>query len=305
MRLHYIIPEALTALSVRAFLKRQGVSLHLWRSLKHNGTITVNGQPVIAALTILHPGDELTCELAETSAIEPLPLPLDIRYEDEALLIVNKPAAQLVHPVSRQRPEATLANAVTYYYQQTGQNLIFHPLHRLDRNTSGLLLIAKQPHIQACLTDTAGPRFCRHYLGVATGRLRSSEGVIDIALGRKPGSLIEQQPSPEGRPAQTSYRLLTKARELSLLALSPVTGRTHQIRVHLAAIGHPLLGDDLYGAPSPFIHRQALHAFRLDLTHPVTRQPLSVSVPPPEDFLRLGNLWEGPDWAETFRELFF
>lgn len=304
MKLRYIVPEALTALSVRAFLKRQGVSLHLWRSLKHNGTVTVNGEAVIAALTTLHPGDELICELAESSSIAPIPMPLDIRYEDDALLIVNKPAAQLVHPVSRRRPEATLGNAVTHYYRQTGQNLIFHPLHRLDRNTSGLLLIAKQPHIQACLTQSSGPLFHRHYVGIATGRMRLAEGVIDLPLARKPGSLIEQQPSPTGKSAQTRYRVLSETDDLSLLALSPVTGRTHQIRVHLAALGHPLVGDDLYGTPSPFIKRQALHAFRLDLTHPVTHQPLSVSAPPPDDFLRLAALWDRCDWDRVFYELF-
>ncbi|MGP1367474.1 MAG: RluA family pseudouridine synthase [Schwartzia sp. (in: firmicutes)] len=304
MKLHYIVPEALTPLPVRAFLKRQGVSLRLWRSLKHNGTVTVNGEAVIAALTTLQPGDALTCELEETSPIEPIPMPLDIRYEDDALLIVNKPIAQLVHPVSRHRPEATLANAVTHYYQATGQNLIFHPLHRLDRNTSGLLLIAKQPHIQSSLTSTSSPRFHRQYLGIAMGQLRPTEGAIDLPLGRKPGSLIEQQPTPAGKSAKTCYRVLTETEDASLLALSPITGRTHQIRVHLTALGHPLIGDDLYGTPSPLIPRQALHAFRLDLIHPVTRQPLSVSAPPPDDFLRLSVLFAHTAWNKAFQELF-
>ena len=304
MKLHYIVPEALTPLPVRAFLKRQGVSLRLWRSLKHNGTVTVNGEAVIAALTTLQPGDALTCELEETSSIEPIPMPLDIRYEDDALLVVNKPIAQLVHPVSRRRPEATLANAVTHYYQATGQPLIFHPLHRLDRNTSGLLLIAKQPHIQAALTSASSPRFHRQYLGVARGQLRPTEGTIDLPLGRKPGSLIEQQPSPEGKSAKTRYRVLAETEGASLLALAPITGRTHQIRVHLAALGHPLVGDDLYGVPSPLIARQALHAYRLDLIHPVTRQPLSVSAPPPDDFLRLSALFKRPAWEKALQGLF-
>lgn len=304
MNLRYLIPATSAPLSVKAFLKRQGVSLHLWRSLKHNGTVTVNGQPVIAALTTLSPGDELICTLAETSPIAPIPMPLDIRYEDDALLIVNKPAGQLVHPVSRKRPEKTLANAVTHYYQTTGQSLIFHPLHRLDRNTSGLLLIAKQPHIQAALTSKAGARFCRHYVGVATGRIRPAEGVIDIPLARKPDSLIEQVPSQNGKCAQTRYRLLAETDDLSLLSIAPVTGRTHQIRVHFAALGHPLLGDDLYGTPSHVLPRQALHAFRLELTHPITQQLLSVRVPPPEDFFRLRALGTHPDWALAFDELF-
>ena len=217
MNLHYVVPNDLTELSVRSFLKRQGFSLHLWRRLKHNGTVRVNRQPVIAALAILHPGDELTCELAESSPIKPMPLPLDIRYEDDYLLIVNKPIRQLVHPVSRQRSEITLANAVTYYYETTGQSLIFHPLHRLDRNTSGLVLIAKQPHIQAALTSPTGANFHRRYVGIIQGTIHPPEGVIDLPLGRRPGSLIEQQPSPNGKPARSRYRLLAKDADISLL----------------------------------------------------------------------------------------
>lgn len=287
MNLHYIIPNDLTELSVRSFLKRQGFSLHLWRRLKHNGTVRINRQPVIAALAILHPGDELTCELAESSPINPMPLPLDIRYEDDYLLIVNKPIQQLVHPVSRQRSEATLANAVTYYYETTGQILIFHPLHRLDRNTSGLVLIAKQPHIQATLTSPTGANFHRRYVGIIQGTIHPPEGVIDLPLGRRPGSLIEQQPSPNGKPARSRYRLLAKDADISLLELSPLTGRTHQLRVHLAAIGHPLLGDDLYGTSSALIARPALHAFQIEFIHPVTKKLLCVSAPPPEDFMQI------------------
>ncbi len=287
MNLHYVVPNDLTELSVRSFLKRQGFSLHLWRRLKHNGTVCVNRQPVIAALAVLHPGDELTCELAESSPIKPMPLPLDIRYEDDYLLIVNKPIRQLVHPVSRQHSEITLANAVTYYYETTGQSLIFHPLHRLDRNTSGLVLIAKQPHIQAALTSPTGANFHRRYVGIIQGTIHPPEGVIDLPLGRRPGSLIEQQPSPNGKPAQSRYRLLVKDADISLLELSPLTGRTHQLRVHLAAIGRPLLGDDLYGAPSALIARPALHAFQIEFIHPVTKKLLRVSTPPPEDFMQV------------------
>lgn len=293
MKLFYTVPESLANLPLQRFLKRQGVSLSLWRRLKHNGTVTVNGRQVIAALTVLQAGDTLTCELAETSPVEPFAAPLDIRYEDDFLLIVNKPIDQLVHPVSRQRPEITLANAVTHYYRTTGQNLIFHPLHRLDRNTSGLVLVAKQPHIQSCLTSPAGARFQRHYLGIAQGPIQPAAGIISIPLGRRPDSLIEQQPSAAGKPAATRYQLLAQTDTLSLLKLSPITGRTHQIRVHLAAIGHPLLGDDLYGSPSPDIARQALHACCVELLHPATRQFLRISAPPPPDFLHLLERFQG------------
>ncbi len=287
MNLRFLVPGTQEALPLRSFLKRQGFSLHLWRRLKHQGRVTVNGETVIAALTSVGPGDEVICEMPEASPVEPLAMPLDIRYEDDWLLIVNKPPQQLVHPVSRKRPEPTLANAVTHYYETTGQPLIFHPLHRLDRNTSGLVLIAKQPHVQARLTSPRGALFHRRYLGITEGAPPTPEGLIDAPLARKEGSLIEQTVTPAGRPAQTRYRTLARAEGLTLLELSPLTGRTHQIRVHLAHLGLPLLGDDLYSQPSPLIARQALHAWRVELPHPATGEPLTVTAPPPEDMGQL------------------
>ncbi len=287
MNLRFRVPETQESLPLRSFLKRQGFSLHLWCRLKHQGRVTVNGGTVIAALTTVGPGDEIICEMPEASPVEPLEMALDIRYEDDLLLIVNKPPQQLVHPVSRRRPEPTLANAVTHYYAATGQPLIFHPLHRLDRNTSGLVLIAKQPHVQARLTSPRGALFHRRYLGITEGAPEPPEGLIDAPLARKEGSLIEQVVTPAGRPAQTRYRTLARAEGLALLELSPLTGRTHQIRAHLAHAGRPLLGDDLYGAPSSLIARQALHAWRVELVHPATGAPLTVTAPPPEDMRTL------------------
>ncbi len=292
MNLRFQVPETQETLTLRSFLKRQGFSLHLWRRLKHQGQVTVNGTAVIAALTSVGPGDDIRCEMPESSPVEPLDLPLEICYEDEFLLIVNKPPCQLVHPVSRRRPEPTLANAVTHYYEATGQPLIFHPLHRLDRNTSGLVLIAKQPHVQARLTSPQGAKFHRRYLGIIAGALEPAEGLIDAPLARKEGSLIEQVVDPAGRPAQTEYRTLDRAAGLSLLELSPVTGRTHQIRAHLAHLGHPLLGDDLYGPPSALIDHQALHAWKVELVHPATEESLVVTARPAAAFRRLLERFE-------------
>ena len=287
MILEYKIDERAEEISVRSFLKRQGLSTHLWRRLKHQGSLSVNGEPILrATLAKLRGGDLLRCEIPESTAIEPEELPLDICYEDENLLIVNKPTQMLVHPIAKEQ-HGTLANAVAYYYETKKEPCVFHPTHRLDRNTTGLVLIAKQPHIQSLLTDNDGLRFHRTYLAIAHGHFSDVAGTIDFPIRRKPGSFIEQETHEAGRSASTCYRVLAEEEEVSLVELQPVTGRTHQLRVHLAAVGHPILGDDLYGEPSPLIARQALHAYRLELVHPVTRLPLTVEATLPEDFLHV------------------
>ena len=285
MILEYRIDERAEEISVRSFLKRQGLSTHLWRRLKHQGILSINGETVgRATLAKLRGGDILRCEIPESTAIAPEEIPLDIRYEDENLLVVNKPAQMLVHPIAKEQ-HGTLANAVAYYYETKKEPCVFHPTHRLDRNTTGLVLIAKQPHIQSLLTGKEGARFHRTYLAVVHGKLSRGEGTIESPIRRKPGSFIEQETHETGKPAITRYRVMAEAEEVSLVELQPVTGRTHQLRVHLAAVGHPILGDDLYGEPSLLIARQALHAYRLDLVHPVTHQPLTVEAPLPEDFI--------------------
>ena len=291
MILEYRIDERTDSVSVRSFLKRQGLSTHLWRRLKHQGSLFINGEVISrATLATLRTGDLLRCEIPEVSAVEPENIPLDVRYEDAYLLVVNKPAHMLVHPIAKEQ-HGTLANAVAYYYETKKEPCVFHPTHRLDRNTTGLVLIAKQPHIQSLLTDAKGPRFHRTYLAIAHGQFAEKEGAIDLPLRRKPTSFIEQEAHADGKPALTRYRVLAETDTASLVELRPATGRTHQLRVHLAAVGHPILGDDLYGEKSPLIDRQALHAFRLDLVHPVTQETLSINAPPPEDFLRVAEYY--------------
>lgn len=285
MILEYRIDERTDSVSVRSFLKRQGLSTHLWRRLKHQGSLFINGEVISrATLATLRTGDLLRCEIPEVSAVEPQNIPLDVRYEDAYLLVVNKPVQMLVHPIAKEQ-RGTLANAVAYYYETKKEPCVFHPTHRLDRNTTGLVLIAKQPHIQSLLTGNDGPRFHRTYLAIVQGRFDEAEGVIDLPLRRKPTSFIEQEAHPTGKPAVTHWRVLEESAEASLIELRPITGRTHQLRVHLAAVGRPILGDDLYGEASPLITRQALHACCLHLVHPVTQKPLTVEAPPPEDFL--------------------
>ncbi len=281
--IEYRIPEALAAMSARAFLqKHTGASLTLWRKIKRSQSFCCNGILVNPALATVHPGDIISYEIPDTSRMEPIDLPLDIRYEDDTLLIVNKPAGQLVHPTS-QNHIPTLANAVLFYYKQTHQAYAFHPMHRLDRQTSGLVLIAKQPQLQHLLTTKNGHCFQRKYLALIEGQLAPADGSIQSPIARKPGSIIERIVSPDGSPALTWYHTLATSPAMSLLELTLATGRTHQIRVHLSSLGHPLLGDDLYGGSRKYISRQALHAAQITFNHPLNNKDISVNAELPDD----------------------
>ena len=296
-RLSVKLPASLAEMPARAYLtKVYGLSNSEWKRLKHTGDFRQNGTPVNLTRCMVKHGDVLTFESEKpvnpaARPIAPENLPLDIRYEDDVLLAINKPAPMLVHPLAHE-PHGTLANAVLGYYARTGEAHHFHPLHRLDRATTGLVLIAKRPELQHMLTKGGKKLFHRAYLAIACGTLPEKSGWIDLPLGRKPGSHIEQCVLPKekgGKAAQTHYKVLAETspapgKIFSLLRLTLATGRTHQIRVHLAALGAPLLGDTLYGAPSPLIARQALHAYELSFRHPLTGEEIRVTAPPPADF---------------------
>lgn len=298
MNITYDIPEALAPTSVRAFLRNNcGVSHGLWRRLKWNGTILVNGNPVKATMATVKGGDKLCCQLEEESEIVAADIPLDIRYEDDQMIILNKPAGILVHPTGRDYAN-TLGNGLRYYYHKTHQSVEFHPVHRLDRNTTGLVLVAKLPQLQSALTQPGraieklsggqmllGKLFHRSYIAVVPGQLELSEGIIDLPIARHPDSIIQRICSPDGQYAETRFRTLAVNNGKSLVWLELKTGRTHQIRVHMAAIGHPLLGDDLYGGDTELIQRQALHAVHLEVFNPLKGETVSVYSDVPQDML--------------------
>ena len=225
---------------------------------------------------------------ARTSGIIPAPGPLDIVYEDGDLIVLNKAPGVPVHPGPGHFDD-TLGNFLIDYYEKTGQEGDFHPVHRLDRGTSGLLAAAKHPHAQEVLKrqlHTEG--FRRVYLAVCEGVPDPPAGVIDAPLGPKPGSLMEQMVRPDGKPARTRYGVLRRWGGRALVSLELETGRTHQIRVHMAHIGHPLTGDFLYGTEDrELIGRPALHSGYLSFLHPITKERLQFSVPLPEDMARL------------------
>jgi len=263
-----------------SFLREEmRLSAGLMNRLKWQDKLFVNGQPVHTDYAV-QPGDIIAVPLDE-------PVPeypaedgkLAVLYEDEHLLAVDKPAGMLIHP-SRSRFTGTLANLVLGYYQKTGNNSAFHPLTRLDRDTFGVVLIAKNAHIHTLLQ---GCDVQKTYHAMVLGGPEETTGTIDAPIARLPLPSLLRQVSPEGKPSVTEYTLLETRGNISKLALRPVTGRTHQLRVHCAYMGWPILGDPQYGtAESQRVSRelgltsQILCARQIDLHHPITGQPLRI-----------------------------
>ena len=248
--------------------------------------ILVDGQRVNTRF-IPKVGQVLSVRLSDPerrSGVVPTAGPLDIVYEDEDIVVVNKAAGVSVHPGPGHYDD-TLGNFLVHHFIQTGQQADFHPVHRLDRGTSGLLVCAKHAHGQERLKlQLHTPDFVRTYLAVCEGAPEPGTGVIDAPMGPVPGSLMAQQVRPDGKPARTHYEVLSTANGRSLVRLVLDTGRTHQIRVHMAHTGHPLVGDFLYGTERPdVIGRTALHACALTFRHPITGRRMDFQIPLPDD----------------------
>lgn len=205
-----------------------------------------------------------------------------IAYEDDYLLIIDKPPGMLIHPTVNESG-CTMYDYVATYYQQKNLSCGIHPVSRLDRNTSGLVIFAKEPVVQFWLSQR---EIIKEYLAIATGRIKPDAGIIEAPIARKEGSIIERCVSENGKYAKTAYQVLHRSEDKTLLRLRLFTGRTHQIRVHLAHIGHPLYNDNLYGTPGPQ-SRHALHAYRLQFIHPVSDLSLEVTRELPKDLRKI------------------
>lgn len=268
--------------------KHHGVSRRLLIHAKFKGQITVNGIPVYVTHR-LQEGDRVlvSVPLEETEALEPEPMPLAIRFEDDDLMIIAKPAGLVVHPTGN-HPRGTLGNGVAAYWQEKGEPRKFRPVNRLDKDTSGLLIVAKNQWAHEQFSRMQKERTLRRtYQAVVHGLVHPDHGTIDAPIGRSDDSIITRVVRQDGQPARTHYRVLAATEKASWVELVLDTGRTHQIRVHMSHIGHPLLGDDLYGGSREWIDRQALHAVRLSFAHPRTGEAMTVTEPLPDDMRRL------------------
>lgn len=256
-----------------SFLKGElQMSTGLMNKLKWGDSIQVNGIPQRTNYAV-RTGDVITVRLDEEEPEYPAEEgPLTILYEDDYLLAVDKPAGMLIHP-SHSRNSGTLANYVAGYFARTGQKSAFHPMTRLDRDTFGIVLLAKNSHVHTLLQNTPVQKT---YHAWVLGGPEADSGIIDAPIARKPMPSLLREVRADGKPSVTEYTVLERKEDLSKLALRPITGRTHQLRVHCAHMGFPILGDPQYGTPECLrgLPYQQLCAKSLELNHPITGQKL-------------------------------
>lgn len=279
--------------SINHVLRTSGYSQALRKRLRTSGQFLIDGHTG-QWNTPLHGHEYVECILPSEQSFEPYNFHLDIAYEDESLIVINKPAGLLMHPTSKERYE-TVANALVYYYQKTKQTAAFHPVHRLDKNTSGLVLIAKNPYVQYAFSKEHLP-LQKSYTALCEGFFPTQYCTVHFPIQRHPESIIARQCSLQGKVAHTDIHRLAGNHLASLLSIYLFTGRTHQIRVHCATLGHPLIGDTLYGGPvqkdyfsSDAEVRQALHASQLSFIHPITKEYITRSSPLPSDLYLLSK----------------
>lgn len=286
MEISFIVSPEMEGRMVKDVVKRtHHLSAGLWKRIKWSGQVTVNGVDIHNARYSLHAGDQVRLVWSEENDIVPADIPLSIVYEDDTLLVVNKGPGMIIHPTAHGAYD-TLVNAVAGYFQKKQSTAGIHPIYRLDRNTTGLVLVAKSAKGQYDLSHSHDQIY-REYLALISGHMEKEKGVIDRPIGRKEGSIVEWTVRDDGKRAVTEYEVLQEMESYSLLRIHLLTGRTHQIRVHFQSLGHPLLGDDLYGGPCDLISRQALHAHTLRFCHPETGKEMHLVAPVPEDMKRL------------------
>lgn len=269
-------------MNARTYLRRVcGLTARSMTLLKSCGGIT-RGGVLLRSCDTVHSGERIELRLPdEVNDIQPIEGHLDVLYEDNYLLVVNKPPFMPVHPTKVHQTD-TLANIVSFYQDEKGERYTFRALNRLDKDTSGCVLIAKD-RLSYALTL---PTVTKRYVAVCEGII-AQDGVIDAPIALETGSKIRRCVRPEGQPAVTKYTVLWTGRDYTLLELQLLTGRTHQIRCHMSSIGHPLAGDDLYGGSRRLIDRQALHCRELSFLHPRAKEPIRLQTEIPPEFLRI------------------
>ena len=284
--MRYETQERDEGLKIRDVLKRRlDFSTRLIRKLKEEGGVFLDGEERWLNVPV-RKGQLIEVRFPEEKSwFEPQEIPLDIRWEDEDLLILTKPPGIVVHP-TKGHPSGTIANGLAYYMMQKGENWKIRFVNRLDMDTSGLLIVSKnafsQEHLQQQMKSGT---IVKKYLAVVEGILEEEEGVIDLPIGLIGENEVGRCVREDGYPSVTKYKKIREiGKERTLAELTLETGRTHQIRVHMSHIGHPVTGDSLYGKPDPeSIGRQALHAWALSFDHPITKQRIEITAELPAD----------------------
>lgn len=293
MTLKYIVTDTKYQ-NINQVLKQE---LHISARLQHKliteKHVLLNGIVTDTRFSISK-NDIITVNLdfkEESENIVATKMQLGIIYEDDAFLVLNKPAGIAVHP-SILHYKDSLSNGVKFYFESIGLKRKIRPVNRLDLNTSGLIVFAKNEYIQECLIQQMNSHiFKKDYLAIVVGHFDEPQGTINLPIARKENSIIERCISENGQEAITDYKVLKEFKIgsncFSVVECSLKTGRTHQIRVHMSAIGHPLLGDTLYGLPSYLINRQALHSYKISYIHPITNKTLELTCELPNDMKNL------------------
>lgn len=290
MILRYVKSDSDNYLTIRQVINSEfNISYNLLVKLKKNKKIFLNGINTYIDKNIKD-GDEISIIIdfeEDNSNIVPTKMDLSILYEDEALLIIDKPAGIPVHP-SILHYDNSLSNGIKYYFDNINLNKKIRPVNRLDRNTSGIVIFAKNEYVHDSLSNQMqNDIFLKDYIAICNGLFEEKTGIIDAPIARKENSIIERCVNPTGAPAITHYKVLKEfeidGKIFSELLISLETGRTHQIRVHMAYLGHPIIGDSLYGSESILINRQALHAYRVEFIHPISRQKIVITSNIPKD----------------------
>ncbi len=296
MRLSFTVPPEDHGKTVKNILKtRLSLSERLIKKLKFSGKILLNSLPSFINAAV-HESDllEALVELDEYNEdIIPEPMHIDIIYEDENLVVINKPSSMVVHPTFRHF-SGTMANGLMHYLLQKGIRTLVRPVSRLDRDTSGIIVFALNPFLQERLIrQMRSNSYIKEYIGLVHGTYEESFGTISLPIERLPGSMMLRHTTAEGAPSVTHYEVLERFDDATFLKFTLETGRTHQIRVHCQATGHSLIGDTLYphhdllGKYEGLISRQALHSARTVFTHPVTNKILELEAPIPADISKV------------------
>ena len=295
----FVVEQETAGQRIDRFLSGEdtGLSRSALQALVADGHVQCNGKTVAKSLK-LKAGDTVLLEIPDAKPIEAVPqeIPLDIVYEDAHLLVVNKPKGMVVHPAPG-NPDGTLVNALLWHCKGSlsgiGGEIRPGIVHRIDKDTSGLLVVAKNDFAHTVLSDSLKEHgIDREYKAVACGNFRDAHGTVDRPIGRNPRDRKKMAIVPDGRPAVTHYTVAERFDGFALLDVRLETGRTHQIRVHMASIGHPLLGDTLYGGGHTKFERQnadlltgqTLHAYRLTFRHPRSGETLRFEAPLPPYF---------------------